>query len=1068
MIVKKSMSKKLICIVVSAGILAPNAVYAENAVTKDESVYVNLNETGDAKEEIVSDWLHSNNGGINIKDQSNLSGIKNIKGNEKPEQSGSDLIWKSDSSDIFYEGRSNAELPLKVKVTYFFNGEQFNPKDIAGKSGSVRIKLNFINNACHQEIINGKLKNIYTPMATLAVVSLPMDTFRNVTVSDGQIISEGNNQLVNFIGFPGMEESLGIGNMNLGVKLPENLEITADAENFKMGPILITATPKLPDMQKLKDASSIDELKSGISDLKDATGKLLDGADKLNQGIQQAQSGASKVNDGLSMARQAVENAEAQLAQNGDKLDLVKNQDNVAAENRLISDAFNAMNIDTSLAQQAATLMTNQNLALAQKTGQDYENLNLPGMLKDPLFQELRGLMTKDNLKNVTTLLNDTDSLLSALPAASRLKPLAGPLTALLSSGENLDKLNNLLADAQNLYSNKTAVISSLSLLNGNNLSILSSLIDDGKVLNDQRGTLQKLTALINPQVLGKLSPLIDDGKLLYANKELINKLTSLLDSSVIAKLTPLIDDGASLYANRASIKYITSNDTIDKLSGLINATKAINDKNINLSSILPSSQQEAAQFQQLAQSNTPQNVAVIKAAISNFSSLSDDQKAQLAQMIDGYSGLTTKTANFMTPDNITTLTNIESQVTSDKELINNVSAMLPGIRALNINSAIDHLTAIGDMGLLTSDTKTLFSALPGLNLQKASSDLNAVGDIGLLSDDTKALLGTLPGLNLDKALSDLNKAGDAGLISDNVKAVISVLPSLKLNDTINDLILVGDSKIGQVPLLSAVQGLISSGKANSKDIQAVTNLLNNVDTLQNDVNNNAENLQVIQALLQKANDPAAAVTLEKVKVLQADLSAAKPVIDKLKSQITPDNVNKLSAAPKMVNQLTLMQKDLVNNKKILEVVQDSLKEGNIKMANQLISAIPSLTNGVNQLSTGSQQLLDGLNQLSAGSQTLYDGMNKFNTQGVSELDAKLTPTVDSLQDILAAKDALVKLSENYGDYSGKGENMDGVTKFIMKTDEVKLPDKKTDVNNTVSSTKQKTGFWQWLKNLFK
>ena len=68
---RKGMSKKIISLVIAASCIMSISASAAD-ITKDETVYVNLDSDGNTDSITVSDWLHSNNGNINVKDKSDL------------------------------------------------------------------------------------------------------------------------------------------------------------------------------------------------------------------------------------------------------------------------------------------------------------------------------------------------------------------------------------------------------------------------------------------------------------------------------------------------------------------------------------------------------------------------------------------------------------------------------------------------------------------------------------------------------------------------------------------------------------------------------------------------------------------------------------------------------------------------------------------------------------------------------------------------------------------------------------------------------------------------------------
>ncbi|WP_242977129.1 hypothetical protein [Clostridium botulinum] len=291
----KCMSKKVASLVIIGSMLSSSAVYAADTIKKDESVYVTLNQNGVIKEKIVSDWLHSENAGISIKDKSELTGIKNIKGNEKPEISGDKVTWKSDKKDIFYQGKTDKKLPIETDIVYKLDGKEIKPQELAGKSGKVTINIKIKNTDAHKVTVNGKERTIYTPFAVASVVNLPIDKFTNVEVSEGEIISDGNNQAITFIAIPGLKESLNVDENILDIDLKDEIEITADAKDFELAPIMMTATTKVPEMDKIEKSDKIDELQNGINDIKDATSKLEDGSSKLADGASKLANGNSEL-----------------------------------------------------------------------------------------------------------------------------------------------------------------------------------------------------------------------------------------------------------------------------------------------------------------------------------------------------------------------------------------------------------------------------------------------------------------------------------------------------------------------------------------------------------------------------------------------------------------------------------------------------------------------------------------------------------------------------------------------------------------------------------------------------
>ena len=82
--------------VTAAGILAAQTglmgVYAadtkDSKIEKEETVYVKTDASGASQEVIVSDWLKNTSKSQSIRDQTDLSDIENVKGEESYRQDG--------------------------------------------------------------------------------------------------------------------------------------------------------------------------------------------------------------------------------------------------------------------------------------------------------------------------------------------------------------------------------------------------------------------------------------------------------------------------------------------------------------------------------------------------------------------------------------------------------------------------------------------------------------------------------------------------------------------------------------------------------------------------------------------------------------------------------------------------------------------------------------------------------------------------------------------------------------------------------------------------------------------
>lgn len=278
---------------------------AAATVEKEQTVYVTADETGDPTEVIVSNWLKNDENEQTITDSTALDGIKNVKGDEEyTTNSDGTITWKADGNDIYYQGNTDEKLPVGVKVTYYLNDKAVSASEIAGKSGKVRIRIDYENYSRQTVEVDGKKQSVYTPFMMATGMVLPSETFSNVKVTNGKVISDGNRVMVVGIGFPGLSESLKLNEVE-GLEdkeIPDYVEVTADAENFALDMTATVATTGTLNELGLDEIDSIDDLKDSIDELTDASARLVDGSKELRDGIQTLDDSAVEFVDGLKSA----------------------------------------------------------------------------------------------------------------------------------------------------------------------------------------------------------------------------------------------------------------------------------------------------------------------------------------------------------------------------------------------------------------------------------------------------------------------------------------------------------------------------------------------------------------------------------------------------------------------------------------------------------------------------------------------------------------------------------------------------------------------------------------------
>ena len=258
--------------------LLSGVTVSEKVIGKEESVYLITDAAGTVQKTIVSDRLTNPDKKDTITDKSTLSDIVNVKGNETFTQSDTTMTWQAQGKEICYQGTTTALAPVSQKVTYYLDGKEIKPEDLAGKSGKVTIRFDYTNNTSYTATVNGKKIDVKVPFAAVSAVLLN-DHFENVEVTNGKAkVSDGKSVVIGYT-LPGLSESLDVEDGSI----PEYFEITADVKEFE----LTTAMTLVVNAANYMEADGLDltKLDETIQELSDAAARLQDGSSQLSDGL---------------------------------------------------------------------------------------------------------------------------------------------------------------------------------------------------------------------------------------------------------------------------------------------------------------------------------------------------------------------------------------------------------------------------------------------------------------------------------------------------------------------------------------------------------------------------------------------------------------------------------------------------------------------------------------------------------------------------------------------------------------------------------------------------------------
>ena len=250
--------------------------------------------------------------------------------------------------------------PVTINVTYYLNGKEISPKDLAGQSGEVTIRFDYVNNEQETITVNGETKTAYVPFTVATGVMLDSDKFSNVEVTNGKVSQVGSDVVALGVAFPGLSDSLDLkfNDEELSLDIPDYVEIKADVTDFSLEMTLSVVTSNfLTDLNL--DNLSLDDLESKLNEFQSAADQLVDGTAKLQEGTQQLEdkipeltSGVAALNDGaatLSSGISAYTDGVATLSAGASEVDA--NMQTLSSSLNTLYSTLQAAGFDTKVAE---------------------------------------------------------------------------------------------------------------------------------------------------------------------------------------------------------------------------------------------------------------------------------------------------------------------------------------------------------------------------------------------------------------------------------------------------------------------------------------------------------------------------------------------------------------------------------------------------------------------------------------------------------------------------------------------------------------------------------------------
>ena len=262
--------------------------YANAAASaeKEEVIYVTADANGKVREINSVNIFDGEEAGGTITDYGEYSAVKLLTGEGEISQSGKKISLDAGGEKIYYQGTlKTTEIPWNINIAYYMDGKEYEPEEIAGKSGKLKIHFVVTKNSEYSG-------DFYDNYALQAAFTLDTEKCWNIKAADATIANVGQDKQLSYILLPGK-----------GI----DTYITADAENFEMDAVSINGIKlnlnidvDYTDMDKKADDAkeAARELDDGAGDAEDGAEKITEGAEELAEKIAELYEGTVKLADG--------------------------------------------------------------------------------------------------------------------------------------------------------------------------------------------------------------------------------------------------------------------------------------------------------------------------------------------------------------------------------------------------------------------------------------------------------------------------------------------------------------------------------------------------------------------------------------------------------------------------------------------------------------------------------------------------------------------------------------------------------------------------------------------------
>ena len=412
------------------------------------------------------------------------------------------LYSKMNSNGEIYQTISDGDkvennLPIDTSINYFLNDEEISINDLKGKSGRVKIKINYVNKDERVVSIDGRQVKLYTPYIVACGMILDNNKFDNITINSGKTLENGEHTVLIGIAMPGMQSSLDLSKDT--IEIPEEVVIEMDTKEFELGNIYMYVEKNVFEDTSFDFLDEFESMYKDIQSLKDASKQLAYGSKTLKEGVSTYTEKIGEFNNGLNSYTDGVN----QVNLNYDKIDsgistININTKKIAKGNSELSNGIKSLKSNLNQMIDAMSTIKNGTDAIDNGLGKMIESIG--GSVNDIQDGIEASSQMTGSLKELGTATQTSIYKLNATKTE-----LNNTIKQLKVSSESLNKTLNSISDEetkQEISSEIDLIDTQIKSLEQQMKQIDSELENLNSNVGNERGTYQKVLASANENTL--------------------------------------------------------------------------------------------------------------------------------------------------------------------------------------------------------------------------------------------------------------------------------------------------------------------------------------------------------------------------------------------------------------------------------------------------------------------------------------------------------------------------------------------------------------------------------------